>query len=325
MAIISIPNSIGGVSIPGNLLKGPLASLYSNKNNIDILKYPRDLESATRGHVVQFLVNEITPIGYQEGKEYSLTTAVIGVGNAIGNAVTSAKDSLAAALPSSVSKYLGTGKVGDGNTKFNLDLEPSKKKTKAIISLYMPDNLNFSYTAKYGEVNLTDVAKNTLEKLPGMDSKSGKLITGALESDATKLLIKSQGLAINPNQQLLFDGLDLRTYSLTFTFTPYSQQEAETVRKIIQSFKTYSRPRTVAGAGGMLFIPPSTFNLKFLFNGAENTKISKVEESVITDIDVNYTPNGFAAHSDGAPVQTTMTIQFKEIILIDSDKVQAGY
>ena len=39
---------------------------------------------------------------------------------------------------------------------------------------------------------------------------------------------------------------------------------------------------TVAGTGakGMFMIPPSTFNLQFLFNGKENDKIHKVAESV---------------------------------------------
>jgi hypothetical protein len=75
----------------------------------------------------------------------------------------------------------------------------------------------------------------------------------------------------------------------------------------------------------MFFVPPSTFNLDFLFNGQRNTNITKVTESVIESIDVNYAPNGWAAHDNGAPVQTTLTINFKEIELVDKDKIQAGY
>jgi hypothetical protein len=326
MAIISIPNSIGGLSVPGALLNGPLSSLFGNKYDVQNLKYPRDLESATRGHLVKFNINEVEPIGYQEGTEYSLNTALNGIGNAAANAVKSGVDSLSSFLPNSVSDFLGKNLPGDGKTKFNLSLEPSKKRLAATVSLYMPDSVNFGYHASYGTLNLADVAKNTLENLPGIKAnKAGKMITGALESDVGKLALKSQGLAINPNQQLLFDGLELRSYSMSFTFTPYSKQEAQTVQKIIKTFKEYSRPRTVKDTAGMLFIPPSTFELEFLFNGKANPYISKVAESVIENVEVNYTPAGWSTHTDGSPVQTTMTLSFKEIKLIDRAHVQAGY
>ena len=60
-------------------------------------------------------------------------------------------------------------------------------------------------------------------------------------------------------------------------------------------------------------------------NGAENENIPKLKRSVVTNVEVNYAPNGWTTHDDGAPVQTTLTINFKEIVLVDSDKVKQGY
>ena len=225
-------------------------------------------------------------------------------------------------------------KIGDKNTKFELTLENSKKKLAATISLYMPDTVNFTYNASWGETSLLSIAKSVLDNTIGKigsgggGSGVGKMITGAIESPAAKLLMQSQGLAINPNQQLLFDGLSLREYQMAFTFTPYSKQEADEVKKIIEAFKSYSRPRTVTGTGGMLFIPPATFDLEFLFNGKRNENINRVAESVITSLDVNYAPNGWSTFTDGAPVQTTLTLNFKEIRLVDRDGefgVKNGY
>ena len=303
MAVISIPSSIGGVAIPGSIINGPLGALFGNKYNVDNMKYPRDLESATRGHIVKFNINEVQPVGYQEGKEYNLKSAGSGIVN-------------------SVKSFLSNGKNDDGSTKVNLSLEPSKKKLAATISLYMPDTVNFTYDATWSETSMVDVAKKTLENIGG---SAGKAIASTVESNATKLALKSQGIAINPNQQLLFEGLSLRQYQLAFTFTPYSKQEADEVAKIIKTLKTYSRPRTVTGSGGMLFIPPATFDLQFLFNGKKNPYVNQVAESVIKSIDVNYAPNGWSAHSDGAPVQTTVTIQFQEIKLVDRSMVEQGY
>jgi hypothetical protein len=140
------------------------------------------------------------------------------------------------------------------------------------------------------------------------------------------LALKGTGYALNPNQQVLFDGIDFRRYQLAFTFTPYSKQEAETVAAIIKMFKTHAAPRLVEGSGGgMFFVPPSTFTPTFRFNGQPNKKISQVTESVITNINVDYAPQGFSAHTDGAPVQTTLTIDFRELELITSQKVEQGY
>jgi hypothetical protein len=75
----------------------------------------------------------------------------------------------------------------------------------------------------------------------------------------------------------------------------------------------------------MFFVVPSTFDVKFFFNGKENKNVSRVAESVIESIDVNYSPNGWQSTDDGAPVQTILTISFKEIELIDRTKIEDGY
>jgi hypothetical protein len=133
------------------------------------------------------------------------------------------------------------------------------------------------------------------------------------------------GYAVNPQLQLLFEGISFREYQMSFIFTPYSKQESDQVQQIIQLFRQNAAPQIVTEAGGMFFIPPSSFTLDFLYNGQTNPYINKVAESVITGIDVNYAPSGYSTHDDGAPVQTTLTLQFKEIQLIDSAKIQQGY
>jgi hypothetical protein len=307
MAIISIPTSIGGVTIPGTTTKGPLGALFDSKYRLGSLQYPRDLGSATKGHVVKFSINEIEPTGYEEGREYTLPS------------ITNPTD-----IWNSVTKLVG------GETKINQTLKPKKKRVASTISLYMPDTVNFQYNSGYSNLSLMDVAKDTagaVSNLP-LVSKLGKMASlgiSVVQSNAAKLALSTQGLAINPQQQLLFDGIDFREYQMAFTFTPYSQQEADDVKKIIQLFRAHAAPRIITGGAGMFFVPPSTFDLQFFLNGIENKNISKVAESVITSVDVNYAPNGWASHADGAPVQTTLTMNFKEIELIDRKKIEGGY
>jgi hypothetical protein len=316
MALISIPTSIGGVSIPGLAVNGPLGLLYKNPFGRNDLQYPRDLQSATRGHVVHFAINEINPLTYEQTKDFLIKS---------GKDIAAAAPDVASNLISSPGEVLINGfkslSSGELTQQANLLFKNRTKKSNKSISLYMPDTLNFTYSASYGQTDLLTAA-SSVPLVGGVVSA----VTQAINSPLARLALKGAGYALNPNQQVLFDGIDFRNYQLAFTFTPYSKQEAQTVAAIIKMFKTYSTPRLVEGAGGgMFFVPPSTFTPTFKFNGQKNKNINQVTESVITNIIVDYAPQGFSAHTDGAPVQTTLTIDFRELELITSQKVEQGY
>ena len=327
MAIISIPSSIGGVAIPGltNVPGGPLGVLFGGANQLSVQQYPRDLGSATKGHAIKFDIQEIEPINYsQSGKAADLSNAIEELGQGKGSLATAY--SAFTETASSIGDFFKD--VGQGKSlseSFNIELNKRKTKTVATIALYMPETMAFQYGASYGKASLV----NTLVSAGNLAGKKGKAVSsfaeGALRADATKLILATQGLALNPQEQILFDGIDFRTYTLAFTFTPYSRDEAKQVKDIIKLFRQYAAPRIKPGAAGMFFIPPGTFKLKFLYNGKENTNVTRVGESVIESIDVNYTPNGWSTHSDGAPVQTTLTMTFKEIQLVDRTQIEKGY
>ena len=67
MAIITIPTSISGITIPSfGGGGGPLDSLYQS-GGLPFYKYPRDLGSSTRSHSVVFTI---------KNSAYSITAAV---------------------------------------------------------------------------------------------------------------------------------------------------------------------------------------------------------------------------------------------------------
>lgn len=333
MAIISIPSSIGGVTLPGltNVPGGPLGVLFGSANQVANYQYPRDLGSNTKGHVVRFTIREIQPI------KYSDSAAIQGLTNAWtartqGNYAEAASSAFNAFSQSA--SELGTtlsdagNKIGEGGSlkdAYDLLLENRKSKIVSTIDLYMPDTVNFQYNVSYKGTSLVNSLIQGVGLVPKIGSSIASAATEVLNSDLTKLTLATQGLAINPQEQMLFDGIDFRTYQLAFTFTPYSRQEAKSVANIIQQFRLYAAPQINKGAAGMFFTPPGTFNLEFLLNGKRNPNVTRVEESVITSIDVNYAPNGWSAHPDGAPVQTTLTLNFQEIRLIDKTKIAQGY
>jgi hypothetical protein len=336
MAIISIPSSVAGIQIPGAALKGPLGKLFGNKSSIATYTYPQDLGSKTKGHWVQFTINEIQPISFEPLESGNPVSQLVKTGaqaanefDSSGSVLDKAK-SAGTAVKNAVTPITNTVSKAASEIKdrINFSLTPKKQTQVAAIALYLPETLNFTNNAAYGSLNMFDIADEIVNLVSGLPL-IGKVATATLaaaKSSTAKLLLSTQGLAINPQQQILFDGIDFRTFQMTFVFTPSSKQEADMVKDIIKTFKKHAAPKLVEEVGGMFWVPPSTFNLDFFFNGAINTKISRVAECVIENIDVNYAPNGWSAHTDGSPIQTVMTINFKEIELIDRDKIESeGY
>jgi len=302
MAIISIPTSIGGITIPG-LNKGPLGSLFNNPYSSSSLQYPSDLNSATKSHVVRFDIKEVISATVDLQKIVNAPDTVEGKAALIQEA----KDWATTAFKN----------LTDTNKTFSENLSPDVGRTLASIQLYMPDSIEFQSQISYGQKDLLEVAVS----LPGVLGKIGGAVGAALQNSATQLALKKFGYALNPQLQLLFESIDFRDFSMSFVFSPNSKEEAQNIQKIIKLFRGYAAPEIVRDTKGMFYRPPAYFDVSFYSNGVENTKINKIKRSVITSVDVNYAPNGWAAHSDGAPVQTTMTLQLKETVLIDRNEI----
>lgn len=335
---ISIPTSIAGISVPG-LINGPLRLLYGNKYVIEGLKYPRNLgDDATRNHIIQFniLVPEEEKSG-SSGKDFKLPTFDSAVEQIKSLTVDQATDTVK--------------EVIDQVTRTDV-----KRKTGTIISLYIPDTVNVAHNYSYDEISLTGSlgvpyflaqAGSSLGDLIKGGSFSGTLapfaakfggdlidsVTGAAgigTQNVGDLLLRGMGQAINPQMQVLFRGVGFRSFQFDFTFTPHSKTETEEVRRIIKAFKRASAPEIVpttylSGAASVFFKVPFPFEIKFLYKGKENSYVHKINKCVLENINVDYGPNGWSTFNDGAPVQIKMTLQFKEIDIIDKNKIDEGY
>ena len=287
------------------------------------------------------------------------------VGGAIAGGAQSAVSNLASLgnkfgvnIPADVQAAAQSGITNFGNALRNargFQIEPTTTKLYNLISLYMPDSVDARYNAEFSDVDLASQYGKILQTIRSVDhvvgtannpkystleSKAKAISTdptvikaaidiagGALGASAglTDALLYGQGYAINPQLQLIYRGLPLRTFTLTFLFTPKSRQEADVVNLIIHTLKYHSLPALEQGATGstdsMFLVPPSIFDVKFMNKGAENTYLPKYDKCVLESIDVDNTPNGFAAHVDGSPVQTRVSLQFKELHILHKAKL----
>ena len=295
-----------------------------------------------------------TLAGFVDSAGAGINSAIEKVGGLLGTNTTGVTN-----VTSTATDFIST------SVKEGIAITPPIVKLGALISLYMPDSLVASYNAQYNEVSLTDELGSTINTLraidqlasKGMDAAQGggvnvetaKKVYGSVSTDPAaiglvtnsvsgslgtggdigNILLQGQGYAINPQVQMLYRGLGLRTFSLSFVFSPKSQKEAKVVNEIIHTFKYHGAPELTSGATvssqSMYLIPPSLFNVSFMSQGKENPYLPKYADCVLEDIEVNFAPNGFAAHTDGAPVQTTLTLSFRETEIVDRARLQKGF
>jgi hypothetical protein len=224
--------------------------------------------------------------------------------------------------------------------------------TTDAVALYMPDTLLFSHNQEYNNLDPgKEVAGQLFAAAPGLieayEAAGGgpagfsKAAIAALKSGAARAFLQnsfnsstsqlallglSGGKVLNPMLELIYSSPTFRTFQYDFYFYPRSEKEAFEVQKIIERLRFHQAPElglTESGQLDGLLTPPSEFEIKFYYGGSQNPNIPSIGTCVLTNIDLNYAPNGFNAYEvpgenkptlgkTGMPVAIQMTLQFKE-------------
>lgn len=134
---------------------------------------------------------------------------------------------------------------------------------------------------------------------------------------ASQLLARQTGQILNPNMELLFEGVNLRSFKFSFKMTPRDYKEAESVKRIIRTFKKNMTPQ----AEGSLYLnTPNIFELSYMKGENPHPFLHKFKQCALTDMSVNYTGEGTYAtyggpddQGGGTPVSMVMDLGFKEL------------
>jgi hypothetical protein len=310
-------------------MPAPLDPLNKNRYRDGHYKYPLDVGNNSKySHVVQFTIIDPREMTFQETSQGDSGSDNGGDGlstllNNFSN-IPDLVDSSLTDITNITKDFLKSG----------YSAKSGYTQTKGSITLYMPDSLEFSSSAAYNSFSLGALIDSVLggiasklnvsDKLKGALGNIGNIAKG--EAGPTgQIVLDAAGFAINPQQQLIFQGIDFRSFAMAFVFTPKSSVESDTIKSIVQAFKSAAAPTLVENTAGFLYRPPSIFEITFYSEGKENTYLHKLGKSVLTDIQVNYAPNGWSAHRNGAPVQVTLGLQFQEVDLMHSAKIDEGY
>jgi len=233
---------------------------------------------------------------------------------------------------------------------------PTRRLTTAI-SMYMPTSVSAGYSTQYTDTaigigaaaaldsgfydkltqgNVGDAVAAISTFLPDIAQSIELKALGAADmipgfQGIRELSEMRSGVIVAERMELAFKGIDKRTFQYEFKMSPKSQEEAIEIRNIILAFKLNMLPEFEGSdAHGRSLIVPNTFDIEYMWNGSQNNFLHKISTCVLSDMSVSYGGDKFKTHAgingDGAPpIDTTLSLTFKELELITREKASEGF
>ena len=184
---------------------------------------------------------------------------------------------------------------------------------------------------------------NEFGKLSVNDQGSGQALTAFLSKlalsklninvDTNQFVARSNGIAINPNLELLFSSPKLRNFTFRFDFAPNDETDARNSRLIMRIFKQGMLPTGYAGKDGTssIFIgSPHVYRIGY-FNGTKRIRGLPIHKiCALTQCSINFTPeNVYQSYSDDRavsnPVRSVMELAFTELTPLFAEDYNMNY
>ena len=232
------------------------------------------------------------------------------------------------------------------NSPEELAKNGSLKKPLYQILLPMPQGISDENSVDWGDDSLNPLAAGLVggaqQAIAGDPQKGFKDITSAIKNVATNgngqdlvtsyfaaqavnsfnanvsaesLISRSSGQVLNPNMEILFKGVMLRSFNFSFNLAPREQNEAIVVKKIIRTFKKSMSARNSSGAGKGLFISsPNIFQLQYRSGNSKHPFLNTFKPCALRSMNVDYNASGsYATYEDATPVHMKLTLSFQEL------------
>jgi hypothetical protein len=191
---------------------------------------------------------------------------------------------------------------------------PEEKKTDrakdaAIANVGTMDSIKGMFSGLEG---------SAIAKTIGLKS-AGDLLGGGTQ--------QATGKAAFNEQVVHYSGPQFRTFEFSFSLKPMSASDQSNIQKIIYFLKVGSQPDLKASGGiGRVYELPLFFKIKFMGSRGELTHMNRIAFCALTGFNVKYGGDRFQTFSaNNAPVQTDISMSFKEISLLNKAAVQQGY
>ena len=219
----------------------------------------------------------------------------------------------------------------------------------AYIFLPIPENIQDSNAVDWGENSLNGIAAravgvardtigedNALKAAGTLVSGAGGIIGGlktagidetkiqnyfaakavgalGFNVDAKGVVSRQTGQVLNPNMELLFNNVTLRSFNFEFDLAPRDKTESETIKSMLRLFKK-SMSAKKGGKGGLFISSPDVFKLCYKTGGKNHKFLHSFKPMALLNMSVNYTGSGtYATYDDTTPVHMKLSLSFQEL------------
>lgn len=186
-----------------------------------------------------------------------------------------------------------------------------------------------------------------------MGKASGSM--GGAGQTALQALSKTVGRVVNPHKAIIYQGPGgFRTFSYNFSMSPRSAEEADNIAKIVYFFKYHMHPgipgavssadefgrvsssRSINSSASLTY--PEEFQIDMRVNNRESGLLGtngtpqtvrplfRIDKCFLESFSVDYSTQGSPAFlNDDTPVTTTISLSFKETVLMTKSNIDQGY
>ena len=337
-------NAISGIGNPKKLAaklaskspldfsKSPTAHMgaVNNPFTYGSVYYPEETSNLGDGHYIIFdiIALDKSEFGKPGGKAYPEVMGIVGEGKL--NSKTRVRELGKKVIPTV--RFQNTGTTATARTHTRIS---------DSIVLYTPaTNTKFDYKVGYENIDtglakqIGDLlnSKDILAKLQDIGTGFGRTVIEAAIDIAlpgfSGFTAKKRGDVVNPNAELVFKTVPFRTFNFPFEFAPKNRKEKDDVQKILSMFKFHMMPELGGAAAGYLSAP-SEFQITYMYREGPNTYIPQISRCALTDMNVDYSPEGVFTTFKGdvrgaAPVLTKMELSFTEMEIMTKETIAAG-
>ena len=150
------------------------------------------------------------------------------------------------------------------------------------------------------------------------------LAAAAVGKSASEMTARATGQVMNPNLEVIFQGVQTRSFGFTFAFSPRNLSEANQVKQIIRLFKMHSAAKGASG-NGFYISSPDIFVFEYMKGNSAHPFLNIFKPMVINSIAMDYTGNGtYSTFHDGTPTLMNMTLNLQELNPIYAEHYDSG-
>ena len=234
----------------------------------------------------------------------------------------------------------------EGTTSGLLGIPTGKgafREVKTTIAIYMPQTLKFNLQADYGAEEIGgglgafSKLRDAMNSgnffggdLKAVGAQVGKLVTGlgsfatgGLGAGVNAALQRRTGIAPAAMTEMIFNGIDYRTFSFTFKFTPRSRKESDVVNNLLHAIKDGMLPTRVGTKSIAAYQVPHEFVIRFMKGTKINPYLDQIGLCACTGVDIDYGSDKFSTHASGDPVSIDATLTFRELELMERTRYNA--